>query len=51
MLLCHLGNISYRLGRTVRFDPATRAITGDKEASALWAREHHPGWEQLIADA
>ena len=31
-LLCHLGNISYRTGRTIRFDPAARKILGDPEA-------------------
>jgi len=38
--LCHLGNIAYRLGRTVRFDPRTETFPGDAEAAALASREY-----------
>jgi hypothetical protein len=38
--LCHLANISYRLGRTIEFDPASEKCTGDKEANALLTREY-----------
>lgn len=37
--LCHLGNIAYRLGRTLHFDAATET-TGDKEADRLLGREY-----------
>jgi predicted dehydrogenase len=47
-LLCHLGNISYKLGRMVRFDPETRSIVGDRDATALWGREYRPGWEPIV---
>jgi len=30
--LIHLANTSYRLGRTLRFDPATERVIGDEEA-------------------
>ena len=33
-VLVHLANISYRLGRTINFDPKTMMITGDAEATA-----------------
>ncbi len=33
--LVHLANASYRLGRTVRFDPETEQVIGDGEASGL----------------
>ena len=32
---CLLGNISYRLKRELRFDPATQRFSGDDEASAM----------------
>lgn len=33
--LVHLANVSYRLGRTLNFDPATEQVIGDKEANRL----------------
>ena len=33
--LVHLANVSYRLGRTLHFDPATEQVTGDDEANRL----------------
>jgi len=33
--LIHLANASYRLGRTLRFDPDTEQVIGDEEASRL----------------
>ncbi len=47
-LLCHLGNIAYRLGRTIHFDPGERKIIGCKEADALWSRDYRPGWEPKV---
>jgi predicted dehydrogenase len=38
--LCHLGNIAYRLGRTVKFDPASETFPGDAEANALLSRDY-----------
>ena len=35
MGLMHLANASYRLGRTLNFDPATQQVIGDPEAEAL----------------
>ena len=32
--LVHLSNVSYRLGRTVHFDPKTQTVIGDEEANA-----------------
>ncbi|HXT58900.1 MAG TPA: Gfo/Idh/MocA family oxidoreductase [Pirellulales bacterium] len=46
--LCHLGNIAYRTGRTVNFDPANRKILGDEEQTQLWSREYRPGWEPKV---
>lgn len=47
-LLCHLGNISYRTGRTLHFDPATRKIIGDDEAMTHWKRDYRQGWEPVV---
>jgi hypothetical protein len=37
-ILCHAGNISARLGRKLRLDPATETFIDDKEANALRTR-------------
>ncbi len=47
-LLCHLANISYRSGRLLNFDPATRKILNDPDAMKLWGREYRPGWEPKV---
>ena len=39
-VLVHLANISYRLGRTIHFDPATMSIKGDAEATKMMTREY-----------
>jgi hypothetical protein len=31
----HLANASYRLGRTLKFDPATEKVVGDDEANTM----------------
>ncbi len=36
----HLGNIAYRLGRTLTFDPATLTFPGDAEANAMLTRNY-----------
>jgi predicted dehydrogenase len=38
--LVHLGNISYRLGRSVHFDAATYSCPGDLEANAMFSRDY-----------
>ena len=38
--LCHLGNIAFRLSRTLKFDAATETIPGDGEANRLLGREY-----------
>ncbi len=38
--LMHLGNISYRLGRTLTFDPEKFECTGDHEATAMFRRKY-----------
>jgi hypothetical protein len=38
--LIHLGNISYRLGRTLEFDPETLTFVNDPEADRMLSREY-----------
>ena len=47
-LLCHLGNVAWRTGHTINFDPTTRKVVGDKDAEALTKRAYRPGWEPTI---
>jgi len=47
-LLCHLGNIAWRVRRTLRLDPKTGHITGDRGAMRLWSRSYRPGWEPRV---
>jgi predicted dehydrogenase len=39
-VLVHLANISYRLGRSIRFDPKTLTCPGDAEANRLLTRNY-----------
>lgn len=47
VLLCHLGNIAQRTGRSLDCDPASGRIAGDEEAMGYWSREYEPGWEPV----
>jgi len=38
--LAHLGNIAYRLGRTLEFDPQKEMFVGDKQANAMLTRKY-----------
>ncbi|WP_375444869.1 Gfo/Idh/MocA family protein [uncultured Fibrella sp.] len=38
--LAHLGNIAYRLGRTLDFDPQKEMFIGDKQANAMLTRKY-----------
>jgi predicted dehydrogenase len=42
--LCHLGNIAFRLGRTLRFDATSETLSGDAEANRLLARTYRKGF-------
>jgi predicted dehydrogenase len=44
-LLCHLGNIAHRTGRSLRCDPKDGRILDDREAQTFWSREYAKGWE------
>jgi predicted dehydrogenase len=44
-MLCHLGNVSYHLGRDVKFDGKTETFPNDREANALLTKEYRKGFE------
>jgi len=43
--LIHLANISYRLGRSLDFDPAGMRFIGDTEANTMLTKEYRKGFE------
>jgi predicted dehydrogenase len=43
--LTHLGNIAYRVGRVLKFDPKTETFADDREANALLTKEYRKPWE------
>ena len=42
--LCVLGNISYRLGRKLNWDPIAERVIGDEEANRLLANPTRAPW-------
>jgi len=42
--VCHLGNIAMRLGRKIRWDPATEQIIGDDQAARMLSRPMRSPW-------
>ena len=47
-LLCHLGNIAQRTGRTLHCDAANGHIIDDADAMTYWARQYESGWEPVV---
>jgi predicted dehydrogenase len=48
-LLCHLGNIAWRTGRTLQLDPANGELRRRADAGDLWEREYRRGWRRQLA--
>ena len=42
--VCHLGHISIRLGRKLKWDPTAEQFAGDDEANGMLAREMRKPW-------
>jgi predicted dehydrogenase len=42
---CVLANMSMKLGRSLKWDPATHTVIGDKEATQMLAREYRKGYK------
>ena len=47
-MLCHLGNISHRAGRSLHCDTTDGRIQSDAEAMKLWKRDYEAGWEPKV---
>jgi predicted dehydrogenase len=47
-VLCHLGNIAWRTGHTLTYDPKGHKIVDDPAAEALYGRTYRPGWEPKV---
>ncbi len=47
-LLCHLGNIAYRVGDTLHTDAADGRPRDNAKANELWSREYAKGWEPVV---
>jgi len=43
-IMCHLGNIATRLGRSLQWDAAKEQIVGDKEANSMLQRPYRKPW-------
>ncbi|HEY3391044.1 MAG TPA: Gfo/Idh/MocA family oxidoreductase [Prolixibacteraceae bacterium] len=48
VILCHLANISQRIGATLHTDPKNGHIIGNKDAEKLWGRSYEKGWEMKL---
>jgi predicted dehydrogenase len=46
--LCHLANLSLRLGRSLQWDAKAETIRNDDEAAKQLVRAYRPPWDQLL---
>jgi predicted dehydrogenase len=47
-IVCHLANISLRLGRKIRWDPEREEIVGDAEAARWLVRPYRAPWDREL---
>lgn len=47
---CQLANLALELGRPLSYDPATRTIPGDAEATRMLARQYRGPWQHPDAE-
>ena len=45
----HLGNVAYRVGKKLQWDPETLKATNTTDADQYIRRPYRKGWEQLVA--
>lgn len=48
VLLCHLGNISQKMGTSLETSPTNGRILNNKKAMKMWGREYEKGWEMKV---
>jgi hypothetical protein len=48
VLLCHLGNIAQKTGRTLHLNSKSGRIENDHQAMKMWSREYEPGWRPKV---
>jgi hypothetical protein len=46
--ICHLANISLRLGRKLNWDGEHETIVGDEDAAAWLARPYRAPWDREL---
>jgi hypothetical protein len=46
---CHLGNLSLRLGRSLRWDAKAGAVLTDAEANQALVRPYRTPWDRELA--
>lgn len=47
-VMCHLGNISTRLGRSLKWDSAKEQVVGDTEANRMLSRPYRGPWKLVV---
>ncbi len=47
-MLCHLGNMAYDSGETIKIDQNSGMPVNNDKAMAYWSRDYEPGWEPKI---
>jgi predicted dehydrogenase len=47
-MFCHLGNIAYRTGQSIKIDPSNGHIVDNTAAEAFWSREYRDGWMPTV---
>ena len=50
-IVCHLANMSLRLGRSIRWDPDKEVVIGDPEAAAMCVRPYRAPWDAVLKSA
>jgi len=46
--VCHLANMSLRLGRAIAWDPENELVIGDREAAAMCVRPYRAPWDGVL---